>query len=282
MPSKNEIVQAFETGLEVVFDWSASERIAATQSLSVIDNNLSEAPVEDTFQLIEKADYTRQSYWVAANGLGPDYEFVSDDEGLRSFDGDFSAGQKGLEALKDDAVRESLEDIKAIIDSSLLVCVKAIELDEAILAQCTVRYRAVRYEGYEKPSGIEVHPDGNFLSGLITNGPGLKVYDLNGTLREPPYEGTNVMGGSTLSRWSESRYVPTFHSVSVREGDPVKTSVVGFFNLPDQTEIPRPGSDQPFYHDVKAIKVDDSDPNGGLAALWSVILEKHHIELPEA
>ena len=114
----------------------------------------------------------------------------------------------------------------------------------------------------------------------MTNAPGLNVYDLDGTLREPPFHGTIVMPGSTLYRWSDHAFPPTFHDVEVR-GDMQKTSVVGFFNFPDHAEIPRPPEigGEPFIHDIRAAKEDDRNPNGKLKPLWDKILAAHNIRL---
>ncbi|KZP31771.1 hypothetical protein FIBSPDRAFT_849274 [Athelia psychrophila] len=91
------------------------------------------------------------------------------------------------------------------------------------------------------------------------------------------------MGGSTLYRWSNGTYLPTFHNVNTTK-DQKKISIVAFFNLPDMETIPRDpdafGSSAGFFHDIKHIKEDDKSPKGELAPLWDIIIDKHKLVLP--
>lgn len=92
------------------------------------------------------------------------------------------------------------------------------------------------------------------------------------------------MGGSTLYRWSEGKYLPTFHDVDI-SGDQVKVSIVAFFNFPDMATIPkslisREVQGAGFFHDIKRIKEDDKLPRGQLSVLWDIIIDRHNLILP--
>lgn len=160
-------------------------------------------------------------------------------DAIAAFDGDKADGMTGLAALRDRQTREAIEVLKHVVDDVLAVTARSVGIYEDLLRRYTVRYRVNKYVANEgHPGGIGLHPDGNALSALITDDDGLRVYDLDGTVRNPSYDGTIAMGGSTLYRWSSGKYPPTFHDGEVKRGQH-KVSIVAFFNFPDMDNIPR-------------------------------------------
>jgi len=141
--------------------------------------------------------------------------------------------------------------------------------------EVTVRYRVVRYEAIDREvAGIGLHPDGNVLSALITDNKGLFIMDKENTY-EPPINGTIVMPGSILYRYSQGEYKPTFHRVEVPKKDaveaPTKISIVAFLNFPDKTYVSASsplGNSRDFYNDISKFKNDDMNPSGDLAPLY--------------
>ncbi len=212
---------------------------------------------------------------MASTGLGSGLHSLKQE--IEHLDGDSAGGDAGLETLNRPEVAEPLLIIKQAIDEALLASMAAIGLgDEAMSQQVTVRYRVTRYEPIARPvAGIGLHPDGNLLSGLATNAPGLEVVDRSG-VRRPPFDATNVMPGSLLYRWSRGYYRPTFHRVAIPRTNSgqeptVKVSVAAFLNFPDGARIPRDpqlGQGGVFVNDVDRFKRDDTDPDGDLQKLW--------------
>ncbi len=138
------------------------------------------------------------------------------------------------------------------------------------------RYRAIRYAPVEREvAGIGLHPDGNVLSALLTDRPGLVITDSDGVCR-PTTDGTVVMPGSILYRWSNGYFKPTFHTVEIRRGDPPKFTIVAFLNFPDHAHIPRSArlrQSGSFVNEVQRHKEDDMNKAGDLASLWSALNE---------
>lgn len=236
-----------------------------------------------SYEGTDKRIVWRKSCWFASKAIA--HPFLDTEEDISQFDGDLQDGLSGLLALQDHKVRMSLEYLKEVLDSTLVSCSAAVGLAPEMVRRCTVRYRIIKYVAHAgQPGGIGLHPDGNLLSALITDGEGLGVYDFDGTYREPRVDGTILMGGSTLYRWSQGTYLPTFHDVSIGEKQR-KTSIVAFFNFPDMQDIPRSiapgeGGQSRFFHDIKRIKEDDKSPTGELAPLWNVIVDRHKLVLP--
>ena len=235
-----------------------------------------------SYEGTDKRVVWRKSCWFASKGIS--HPLLDTEEDIAQFDGDLKDGLSGLVALQNTQVRASLEYLKDVLDATLVSCSQALGLAPEMVRRCTVRYRIIKYVAHSgQPGGIGLHPDGNLLSALITDGAGLGVYDFDGTYREPGFDGTILMGGSTLYRWSQGTYLPTFHDVSIGEKQR-KTSIVAFFNFPDMQDIPQSvasGEEETsFFHDIKRIKEDDKSPTGELAPLWNVIVEKHKLVLP--
>ncbi|ESK91937.1 nadph dehydrogenase 2 [Moniliophthora roreri MCA 2997] len=278
----SDIVAAFREGKEYVFDWDSPQHKRVMNAMKDLGEYLGHFEPALSYEGTDKKVVWRKSCWFASKGIA--HPLLNSEYEIAKFDGDLKDGLSGLMTLRNARVRASLEYLKHVLDSTLVSCCRALGLGAEMIQRCTVRYRIIKYVAHAgKPGGIGLHPDGNFLSALITDGPGLGVYDFDGTYREPGFGGTILMGGSTLYRWSKGTYLPTFHDVSIGK-EQRKTSIVAFFNFPDMVDIPRsvaPGEeDNSFFHDIKRIKEDDKSPTGELAPLWDVIVDKHNLVLP--
>jgi len=275
LDSAVSIEAAFRAGHALLIPWSdpTRERIAA--AMAEIAGYLARFPATPSFGGINQLDADRQTLWVASTGLGKPFHLQRDD--LLRFDGDAEGGERGLAALeRETSVRAALADLKRVLDDALAIAVTAIGLDEdlppELIAQLTVRYRAIRYAPIDREvAGIGLHPDGNVLSALLTDSSGLVVRERSGVCR-PPIDGTVLMPGSILYRWSNGYFQPTFHSVEIHRGDSTKFTIVAFLNFPDQTLIPRSARRRQagfFRNEVQRHKEDDMNRAGDLALLWS-------------
>lgn len=278
---------AFDEGKEYIVEWSDEQKSRTERSMNDLDQHLSNFDPSLSYEGTDKKVAWRKSCWFACEGIAR--PFLDTQEQIARFDGDLKDGLTGLAGLQDPQVRRSAEHLKSVLDSALVTTSKAVGIGEDMIQRCTVRYRAIKYTPHAgAPGGIGLHPDGNLLSALITNGDGLRVYDLDGTVRFPSeVNGTIMMGGSTLYRWSQGKYPPTFHDVDINSGQD-KFSIVAFFNFPDMVSIPHsliPGDVKEggsFFHDIKRIKEDDKSPHGQLSPLWDVIIDRHQLVLPPA
>lgn len=269
------IEEIFGQGHALLIPWSNPQRERIGAAMAQIAGYLAQLPATRSFGGINKLDADRQTLWLASTGLRNPVHVSRDD--LSRFDGDAEGGERGLEALQHgERVREALEDLKRALDDALEIAVKGIGLDRDLPAELfekiTVRYRAIRYAPVEREvAGIGFHPDGNVLSALLTDQPGLVIRDRADECR-PTTDGTVVMPGSILYRWSNGHFKPTFHSVEIRRGDATKFTIVAFLNFPDHTPIPRSAlrhQSGAFFNDVQRQKEDDMNRTGDLAALWS-------------
>lgn len=251
----------------------ARERIRA--AMAEVAGYLAQLPPTSSFGGINKLDADRQTLWVASTGLKKPFHRRQED--LARFDGDAEGGERGLEVLqRDGSVREALGDLKDVLDDALDSAIEAIGLREDLPAELietlTVRYRAIRYAPIDRDvAGIGLHPDGNVLSALLTDGDGLVIQESGGVVR-PPIDRTVVMPGSILYRWSKGHFKPTFHSVEIHRGDRTKFTIVAFLNFPDHTDIPRStrlGHAGSFRNEVQRHKEDDMNRDGDLAPLWA-------------
>ncbi|RGP76754.1 nadph dehydrogenase 2 [Fusarium longipes] len=277
----SDIRDAFKAGKEYVVVWSSQEDTHIEQAMHDLGSYLDGLDYSLSYEGTDKKVLWRTSCWFASRGIG--HPFVYSKEDIVKFDGDLADGLTGLQALHDQRVRGSLCYLKSILDGALLKTSIAVGINPELIERCTIRYRAIKYTPHAGASGgIGLHPDGNLLSALITNGPGLRVYDFNGRIRFPDHKGTIMMGGSTLYRWA-NEFLPTFHDVDVRDHD-TKVSIVAFFNFPDMEIIPRSlyNGRSGFFHDIRRIKEDDKLPDGELSALWDVIIKNHCLMLPLA
>ncbi|KAF4964744.1 hypothetical protein FSARC_7343 [Fusarium sarcochroum] len=194
------IRDAFKSGKEHVVEWGNQEDTRIEQALQDLGSYLSDLDHSLSYEGTDKKVVWRKSCWFASHGIG--YPFLDSEDDIAKFDGDLKDGLTGLQALHDPRILDSMNCLKTVLDSALIETSMAVGIDEELVQRCTVRYRAIKYTPHAgAPGGIGLHPDGNLLSALITNGPGLRVYDLDGTVRFPGHKGTIMMGGSTLYRW---------------------------------------------------------------------------------
>ncbi|KAG4269006.1 hypothetical protein FPRO04_12355 [Fusarium proliferatum] len=273
------IQTAFKAGKEYVVPWGSQEEQRIEEAMQDLGSYLSNLDPSLSYEGTDKKVVWRKSCWFASQGIG--HPFLDSEADIAKFDGDLKDGLTGLQALHDSRTRNSAHCLKSALDSALVTTSMAVGIDPDLVQRCTVRYRAIKYTPHAgAPGGIGLHPDGNLLSALITNGPGLRVYDLDGTVRFPGHQGTIMMGGSTLYRWA-NKFIPTFHDVDI-SGYEVKVSIVAFFNFPDMETIPRTlrAEGDNFFHDIRRIKEDDKLPSGELSALWDVIIKNHQLSLP--
>jgi isopenicillin N synthase-like dioxygenase len=184
----------------------------------------------------------------------------------------------GLRIYCHPQVANALSVLKSEIDRALRLAVEGLHLHEELPSTCldaiTVRYRAIRYAPVQREiAGIGVHPDGNVISALVTDQPGLTVLGGQGWIAQPtPKAGTIVMPGSILFRWSNGTLRPTVHAVEIHRGRPTKCTMVGFLNFADGSDVPRSlrltGGEEPFRNEVNEFKNNDMRPDGGLADFY--------------
>ncbi|KAF5697983.1 nadph dehydrogenase 2 [Fusarium globosum] len=262
MSKESHAIQtAFKAGKEYVVSWGSQEEQRIEEAMQDLGSYLSNLDPSLSYEGTDKKVVWRKSCWFASQGIG--HPLLDSETDIAKFDGDLKDGLTGLQALHDSRTRNSAHCVKSALDSALVTTSMAVDTPHA-----------------GAPGGIGLHPDGNLLSALITNGPGLRVYDLDGTVRFPGHQGTIMMGGSTLYRWA-NEFIPTFHDVDI-SGNEVKVSIVAFFNFPDMETIPRTlrAEGDNFFHNIRRIKEDDKLPSGELSALWDVIIKNHQMSLP--
>lgn len=270
------VENAFRDGSAVVLGWR-DEHAAIRASLETVRRHLSALPVETSFPGVDGLAADRQSLWVAATGIGA--ELCTDSSGIAHLDGDADGGARGLAMLRFDLpAATAFRRLKRELDGALLAVLGNLGLSDGLPAGClsamTVRYRAIRYApSRREQAGIGIHPDGNLISALITDRAGLVVLGGPGRVEWPePADGTVVMPGTVLTRWSGGALTPTVHAVTIRRSDPAKCSVVAFLNFADGTEVPRRaslgGGPGMFRNDVRRYKHDDMRPDGDLAGFY--------------
>jgi hypothetical protein len=270
------VEEAFRAGSAVVLRWRRAYS-EITAALRTVERYLSTLPVETSFPGADDLAAHRQTLWVAATGLGRSLSTEPSD--IAHLDGDVEGGARGLAMLRrHPEATAALARLKHELDAGLRAAVDDLGLRSELPADCldemTVRYRAIRYApGVRGVAGIGMHPDGNVISALITDQPGLVVLGGLGRVEWPdPEAGTVVMPGTILTRWSDGHLPPTPHAVSVGRGDPTKCSVVAFLNFADGADVPRSarltGRTEPFRNDVSRHKRDDMRPDGDLAGFY--------------
>lgn len=269
--------EAFRGGHALSLPWNARAGELIRASMATVAEYLAAFPPAPSFGGINNLDADRQTLWVASTGLNNKLHLRPEE--LTGFDGDTEGGREGLKVLQDDGhVASSIQQLKNALDKALQVAVDGLGLSDevhgAVFGKTTVRYRAIRYAPIERQiAGIGLHPDGNVLSALITDQPGLLVVDQDGQHR-PSADATIVMPGSILYRWSKGYFKPTFHTVEIGRGDPAKFTIVAFLNFPDHTDIPRStrlGHSGHFRNDVQGCKEDDMNRGGDLASEWRLL-----------
>lgn len=245
----------FRQGKECTFGWDPDQMARVADAMNEIDIFLTEF---------------HDSCWFSCNGLGQ--PLVQADAEVSKYDTDFAEEHTVPPTeLQDFETRSSLAYLKHILDSTLLTTTTAIGLNKEVLDRCKIYYRLTKQTS---PAAIKVpiHLHSHLLTATITSNPGVRVYDFAGALRQPGINGTTVMGGTTLYRWSEGKYLPTFHDV-VKKQDSVTIEAV--LNFTDKTEVPRNGLG--FFHDVEQIHEENSSKAGDFGPMWDIIGERHRL-----
>lgn len=275
VPTSEAIHAAFAAGRGIEYGLSPEETQTMHADLAIVGEHLGALPTENSFAWTDVRP-GRRSVWVASSQSGEG--FATTEEELARTDGDALAGQRGLAFLQQEQVVDPLNRLKGHADTALRAAALAIGIPEEYLGQCGTRYRLIRYEGEHE--GIGVHFDGNGLSAVLTNKPGLFEIDYDGTTQNVDPGAVSVMAGSSVYRSSVGGgrpFLPTFHAVHLGQTE-VKTSVAAFWNLPDKTLIPAELLGSEFYHDINAMKNDDG-PTGSLRHLWERVAAAHDISV---
>ena len=182
------VERAFRAGSAIVVPWN-SAAAEITSAMHTVERYLSALPIEKSFHGADGLEADRQSLWVASTGLGQQLHTERSD--IARLDGDAEGGVRGLEVLKGHPeVAGALSVLKSEIDRALRVAIEGLhlpaELPQACLDAITVRYRAIRYGPVQREiAGIGVHPDGDVISALVTDQPGLTVLGGPGWVGRP-------------------------------------------------------------------------------------------------
>lgn len=264
------IDRRFRKGEAMLVPWAAAQAPLIHRAIRQVAALLAMLPPEDTFAGADHLRADRQSFWLSAQGIGS--AFSTRQGFIELLDGDLAGGMRGLTVMAEQpGLRPALDFLKAQLDHSLALAAAAVDIPVDCLPLMTVRYRFIRYAAMRyECAGIGVHPDGNVISALITDATGLTIY-ASGMALAPSLDGTLMLPGSILYRWSNGYYQPAFHRVELRRGAKPKISIVAFLNFADRANVPRAARHkglQPYFNDVRAAKEDDMNRAGDLAAPW--------------
>ncbi len=264
------IDRRFRKGEAMLVPWAAAQARLIHRAIRQVAALLAMLPPEDTFAGADHLRADRQSFWLSAQGIGS--AFSTRQGFIELLDGDLAGGMRGLTVMAEQpGLRPALDFLKAQLDHSLALAAAAVDIPVDCLPLMTVRYRIIRYAAMRyECAGIGVHPDGNVISALITDATGLTIY-ASGMALAPSLDGTLMLPGSILYRWSNGYYQPAFHRVELRRGAKPKISIVAFLNFADRANVPRAARHkvlQPYFNDVRAAKEDDMNRAGDLAAPW--------------
>jgi hypothetical protein len=258
----------------------------ASADLRFVGDVLADLPVSEGFNGLDKKSTTRRTFGLV-HALGspqPDPAYIESQLAVTDADPNALADGAALIARRPDLstvigrFNRTTDDILfAVMDAIRRTCaIPDAYYTGTVLPGSSCRLRAIYYGSDEPNSSCGVHPDGNMLSVLYTDTPGLRYFDEHLNVNEPGVGGPIVMPGSLLYRWTSGLYRPTFHFVRDM-ADVSKTSVVYFYNLAPMaryTTIPyRP--DNPVYvNDIKRYKPEDISPAGPFAELFDRLLAR--------
>jgi hypothetical protein len=235
IPNNSFIHEAFVLGQGVELQLDPAERDAMHADLTNLGDQILQIPQELSFAWTAEKP-TRHSYWLASKASG---DFITEEEELKKFDGGFDAGQRGLTSLGEIALLEPLNNLKQRADIAIKAAALAIGIPDTFLKLCSTRYRVIHYEGKDN-GGIGTHFDGNGISVVQTNSPGLIELGYNGTVKSVDKDSVSIMPGSTIYRGTTHRkrpFLPTFHGVRLASTEQ-KTTMAAFWNLPTPAVIP--------------------------------------------
>ncbi|RMJ29031.1 hypothetical protein PHISP_00111 [Aspergillus sp. HF37] len=261
-----EIDWAFRQGKEYNFEWDGGREARATKAMSDLECYIS--------RLDSCTETTRtrvKDTWFACHGIGQ--PLLQTENELSKFKANLAGGLRGLQALRDKHTRATIDSLKRILDSALLTASKAAGIRNETTQRCTIHYQIISPQK-------TLHADSHLLTAIIATGPGMRVYDVDGAIRQPETNSTVVMGGTTLYRWSNGKHLPTFHEMRIPEHSGM--SIAAFFDFPDMAAVPRVGCDTVFFNDIGQIQKDDQSRTGELVPLWDIIAERHRLGFPLA
>lgn len=260
-----DIKSSLRQGKEYGLEWGAERARRVTSALIEMDFYLTCFDPVLTYDDCSKKTKNK-SCWFASKGLRQ--PLLQTEAEISKLDAELAGGKTGLEALEDRQIRTSMANLQCILDSALLTASRAIGIDSEIIQQCTIRYQ-VKYTDQT----ISLRPASHLLTAMISTGPGMLMYDIDGAIRKPEANGTIIIGGTTLYRWTEGRYLPTFHEETGQAQG--KISIAAFLDFPDMTAIPRSSKGREFLHDKRRMKEDDQSRTGELRPLWDILAERH-------
>jgi 2OG-Fe(II) oxygenase superfamily len=207
--------------------------------LGTVREALERQPVTRGFQGFDDKESYRQTLG-AIHRYGTRHVDLAETEALlATTDGDPDTYRQSLAVLRKSPRLVAALDATTRVASHVLEAVMQIvqrsfgvkgEEWNDVLRGSTSRHRAILYDARVQKSSCGVHPDGNMLSVLFTDTPGLRTFDAHGRVHEPDPNGVVVLPGSLLWRWTRGVYQPVFHYVR-DVADRSKTSVVYFYNL---------------------------------------------------
>lgn len=261
-----EIDCAFRQGKEYTFEWDGGRDDQATKAMSDLECYLSR------LDSCRETTWTRgKDTWFACHGIGQ--PLLQTENELSKFKANLAGRLRGLQALRDKHTRATIGFLKQVLDSALLTASKAVRISNETIQRCTIRYQIILSEN-------TLHADPHLLTAIIATGPGMRVYDIDGAIREPETSSTVVLGGTTLYRWSKGRYLPTFYQMRALEHRGMR--IAAFLDFPDMAAIPRAESGTEFFNDIGQIQKDDQSRTGELAPLRDIIAERHRLGFPLA
>jgi len=279
--TKEHIAASFRVGNGVELPQPPNGIARMHADLTLLGDVLSAKPVEAGFAWTDKTTVrrpTRHSAWFLGGKNGA---FVEDPKLLDATDGNKAAGRRGLELLLNFSAEqyEALHNLKCLADVGIRLGALAVGIPLEVFTQGHTRYRVAHYVGAEG-GGIGVHVDGNLITALLTNGPGLTELRYDGSRHCTDHRATSLMPGSTLYRASAAAgqpFLPTFHYVDMPPGTN-KTSFVAAYNLPE-------GSydlyGHPFNYDVASMKAGDNPHDGPLVPLWQQAANAHGVSVED-
>lgn len=276
IPSPETFTDSFTQGNGVELPLDPDTTAAMHAELATVGDRLIQFPAENSFSWTDNPP-SRHSGWLARQGTG---YFATDRSKLIKFDANYAGGLVGLKMLGDAALEESIISLTSRADIALRAAALAIGVPEDFLEICSTRYRFIHYSG--PGEGIGMHYDGNAISAVQTNAPGLFEARYDGTIHDVDPDTVSVMTGSSVyqgTSLSNHPLLPAFHGVRL-ESQGVKTSVAAFWNLPNGVTIPEDILGQTFHHDIGDMKELDG-PNGPRGHLWEQVSLAHGISVAE-
>jgi hypothetical protein len=270
------------------FDTLGTGMPALQRQLRAIGEHLARVPATTGFQGIDRRDTRRRTLGTIHRYGSERLDFDEMESLLATTDGDQATYRRSLEELRETPDLVHAIDGTTRVAAHVLAATMQMIRDNFGIPQAefdrlartsSFRGRCILYDAEIPNSACGVHPDGNMLSVLFTDAPGLSCFDEDWNVHEPDPNGVVVLAGSLLWRWTAGLYTPVFHYVR-NVVDRSKTSVVYFYNLENGGHFRRlttgPASEAPesYANDIQRYKMEDIDPAGPFAPVFERILTK--------